>query len=75
MPPPGVAGPPPGITGPPPGIVGPPPNMQMPNFDTNTALAQIAAYSQQIADSEANLRAQFDSIELQKEVYFQCAIR
>lgn len=45
-----------------------PPPAQVPQFDANTALTQIATFNQQIADSEANLRAQFESIELQKEV-------
>ncbi|MCP9263881.1 Calcium homeostasis endoplasmic reticulum protein [Dirofilaria immitis] len=46
----------------------PPPAIQVPQFDANAALAQIATFNQQIVDSEANLRAQFESIELQKEV-------
>lgn len=46
----------------------PPAAIQVPQFDANAALAQIATFNQQIADSEANLRAQFESIELQKEV-------
>lgn len=37
-------------------------------FDAGAALAEIAALTQQITDSETNLRAQFDSIEPQREV-------
>lgn len=61
-----------GAAPPPSGL--PPPSaarsIQMPQFDANAALAQISTYNQQIADSESNLRAQFESIEMQKEV--QC---
>ncbi|VIO94787.1 G-patch domain containing protein [Brugia malayi] len=52
----------------------PPPAIHVPQFDANAALAQIATFNQQIADSEANLRAQFDSIELQKEAQLATAI-
>ncbi|KAL3995445.1 Surp module family protein [Acanthocheilonema viteae] len=52
----------------------PPSAIQVQQFDANTALAQIATFNQQIADSEANLRAQFESIELQKEAQLAIAI-
>lgn len=51
-----------------------PPNVPVPQFDASAALAQIATFNQQIADSEANLRAQFESIELQKEVMINLKI-
>lgn len=37
-------------------------------FDASAVLAQINTLNQQIADSEANLRAQFESIEVRREV-------
>ncbi|VDK79050.1 unnamed protein product [Litomosoides sigmodontis] len=58
----------------PPADLAPSPAVQVPQFDANAALAQIATLNQQIADSEANLRAQFDSIELQKEAQLAMAI-
>uniref|UniRef100_A0A1I7VCH5 Calcium homeostasis endoplasmic reticulum protein n=1 Tax=Loa loa TaxID=7209 RepID=A0A1I7VCH5_LOALO len=57
-----------------PATLAPPPAIQVPQFDANAALAQIATFNQQIADSEANLRAQFESIELQKEAQLAIAI-
>uniref|UniRef100_A0A915AV04 Calcium homeostasis endoplasmic reticulum protein n=1 Tax=Parascaris univalens TaxID=6257 RepID=A0A915AV04_PARUN len=56
-------------------ISGPPP-ITIPNsqFDANTALAEIAALTQQITDSETNLRAQLDSIEPQREAQLAAAI-
>ncbi|EJW73003.1 surp module family protein, partial [Wuchereria bancrofti] len=52
----------------------PPPAIHVPQFDASAALAQIATFNQQIVDSEANLRAQFESIELQKEAQLATAI-
>ncbi|VDM46919.1 unnamed protein product [Toxocara canis] len=43
-------------------------------FDAGAALAEIAALTQQITDSETNLRAQFDSIEPQREAQLATAI-
>lgn len=56
-------------------ISGPPPiTMPSAQFDANTALAEIAALTQQITDSETNLRAQLDSIEPQREAQLAAAI-
>lgn len=56
-------------------ISGPPPiTMPSAQFDANTALAEIAALTQQITDSETNLRAQLDSIEPQREVFSSLVI-
>ncbi|VDN22655.1 unnamed protein product [Gongylonema pulchrum] len=65
---------------PPAGLAPPPPlppvapNVQIPQFDASAALAQMQTYERQIADSEANLRAQFQSIEAQKEAQLAVAI-
>lgn len=48
----------------------PPPLPMQPQFDASAILAEITSLNQQIADSEANLRAQYESIEIQKEVVF-----
>ncbi|VDM96091.1 unnamed protein product [Thelazia callipaeda] len=57
-----------------PAVLAPLPSIPIPQLDINTAMAQIATLNQQIADSESNLRAQFESIELQKEAQLALSI-
>uniref|UniRef100_A0A158R4S8 Calcium homeostasis endoplasmic reticulum protein n=1 Tax=Syphacia muris TaxID=451379 RepID=A0A158R4S8_9BILA len=52
----------------------PPPLPIQPQFDANAILTEITSLNQQIVDSEANLRAQYDSIEMQKEAQLATAI-
>ncbi|VDK47871.1 unnamed protein product [Anisakis simplex] len=49
-------------------------NMPPAQFDVNAAMVEIASLTQQITDSETNLRAQFDSIEPRKEAQLATAI-